>query len=78
KKKKDAGNATNQNGYANNANDTQLKLKGEEYILGKKRAQRVEGEDANEEGIPEENRQMLKNRTEEHWPGSVELSYTTV
>ena len=73
----DAGNTTNPNGYANNANDSLLKLTGEDFILEIKSVQWVDGEDANDDGIPDNYGQLLNNRTAEHFSGSVSLSPTT-
>ncbi|AXT38307.1 agglutinin biogenesis protein MshQ [Alteromonas sp. BL110] len=73
----DSGSATNPNGYANNANDSLLKLTGEDFILGIKSVQWVDGEDANDDGIPDNYGQLQNNRTAEHFSGSVSLSPTT-
>ena len=70
----DSGTSTNPNGYATNANGSLLKRTGEDFVLGLRTVQWVDGEDTNNDGIPDNFAELANNNTAEHYSGSVTLT----
>lgn len=70
----DSGTSTNLNGYATNANGSLLKRTGEDFVLGLRTVQWVDGEDSNNDGIPDNFAELANNNTAEHYSGSVTLT----
>ena len=70
----DSGTSTNANGYATNANGSLLKRTGENFVLGLRTVQWVDGEDSNNDGIPDNFAELANNNTAEHYSGSVTLT----
>ena len=50
----DEGTSINPNGYATDGNGTLLKRTGEDFVLGLRTVQWVDGEDTNNDGIPDD------------------------
>ena len=70
----DSGTSSNLNGYANSANGSLLKLTGEDFVLGLRTVQWVDGEDSNDDGIPDSFAALENNNTAEHFSGSALLT----
>ncbi|KHT53237.1 agglutinin biogenesis protein MshQ [Alteromonas macleodii] len=70
----DSGTSSNLNGYANSANGSLLKLTGEDFVLGLRTVQWVDGEDSNDDGIPDNFAALENNNTAEHFSGSALLT----
>jgi len=70
----DAGTSFNPNGYAINPNGSLLKRTGENFVLGLRTVQWVDGEDNNDDGIPDNFADLANNNTAEHYSGSVNLT----
>ncbi|KXJ61772.1 MAG: agglutinin biogenesis protein MshQ [Alteromonas sp. Nap_26] len=70
----DSGTSTNANGYATNADGSLLKRTGENFVLGLRTVQWVDGEDSNNDGIPDNFAELANNNTAEHYSGSVTLT----
>ncbi|WP_420207616.1 DUF6701 domain-containing protein [Alteromonas gracilis] len=70
----DNATSTNPNGYATNANGSLLKRTGEDFVLGLRTVQWVDGEDSNNDGIPDNFAELANNNTAEHYSGSVTLT----
>ena len=73
-----AGTGANANAFAFSANDSLLALTGEEFILELRATQWVEGEDTNEDGIPDDFSALNNNISAEHFSGTVSLTPTTI
>ena len=72
------GTSINPNGYADNANGSLLKLTGEDFVVGLRTVQWVDGEDNNDDGIPDNFTALANNNTAEHFSGSVALTPLTL
>ena len=70
----DSGTSTNLNGYANSANGTLLKRTGEDFVVGLRTVQWVDGEDSNNDGVPDNFDDLANNNTAEHFTGTVTLA----
>ena len=70
----DSGTSTNPNGYATNASGSLLKRTGENFVLGLRTVQWVDGEDSNNDGVPDNFADLANNNTAEHYSGSVILT----
>ena len=70
----DEGTSINPNGYATNANGTLLKRTGEDFVLGLRTVQWVDGEDTNNDGIPDDFNDLANNNTAKHYSGTVTLT----
>lgn len=68
----------NANAYAFSANDSLLALTGEEFVLELRATQWVEGEDTNEDGIPDDFSVLDNNISAEHFSGTVSLTPTAI
>lgn len=69
----DSGTSTNLNGYANSANGTLLTRTGEDFVVGLRTVQWVDGEDSNNDGVPDNFDDLANNNTAEHFTGTVTL-----
>lgn len=70
----DSGTSTNLNGYANSANGTLLTRTGEDFVVGLRTLQWVDGEDSNNDGVPDNFDDLANNNTAEHFTGTVTLA----
>ena len=70
----DSGTSTNPNGYATDASGSLLKRTGENFVLGLRTVQWVDGEDSNNDGVPDNFADLANNNTAEHYSGSVILT----
>jgi MSHA biogenesis protein MshQ len=70
----DSATSTNPNGYATNANGSLLARTGEDFVLGLRTVQWVDGEDNNNDGVPDNFADLANNSTAEHYIGSVTLT----
>ena len=70
----DSATSTNPNGYATNANGSLLARTGEDFVLGLRTVQWVDGEDNNNDGVPDNFADLANNSTAEHYTGSVTLT----
>ena len=66
--------STNPNGYATNANGSLLARTGEDFVLGLRTVQWVDGEDTNNDGVPDDFANLANNITAEHYSGNVTLT----
>ncbi|APD84830.1 agglutinin biogenesis protein MshQ [Alteromonas sp. Mex14] len=70
----DSATSTNPNGYATNANGSLLARTGEDFVIGLRTVQWVNGEDINNDGVPDNFADLANNNTAEHYSGSVTLT----
>ena len=73
----DSGSGSNPDGFAINANGSLLKRTGENFVLGVRSVQWVDGEDSDDNGVPDDFSLLNNNLSADHYFGTVTLTPST-
>ncbi|MDO6566700.1 agglutinin biogenesis protein MshQ [Alteromonas sp. 1_MG-2023] len=74
----DNGSADNSNALATNSNGSVLKRTGEDFVFQIRPTQWVDGEDDDNDGVPDDFAELSNNITAKHYSGTVDLTTTAI